>query len=831
MLVWRNWRVVLGAVAATLLLSSSRVHAQSIVDARRVEFTPSVDHNTVTDTGPVIERYTIDIFVAGAELPIASASLGKPSPDPDGKIRVDFIALLSAPLPTGVTYEAIVESVGPSGRSGGTRTNTFSFGAVACAPVVSPLSQSFAAAGGTGSSTVTAAAGCTWNATSSAAWITVTSGGSGTGSGSVGFNVAANTAFAGRTGTLTIAGATFTVTQAAATCTYSISPSAQSFSASAGTGSSAVTTTPGCAWTSVSNASWITVTSGASGSGSNSVGFSVAANTSTNTGRSGTLTIAGKTFTVTQANATCSYSVSSTAQSFTAAGGTGSTGVTAGAGCGWSATSNAAWITVTSGASGSGPASVGFSVAANTSTSGRTGTLTIAGATFTVTQSGASCTYAASPTSQAFTSEGGSGSSTVTAASGCTWTATSNAAWITVTAGAAGSGAGSVAFTVAAHTGATARSGTLTIAGSTFTVTQTPASACSFSIVPTSRWFTSDGGSGNSTVTAPPACAWDAESNVAWIAVLNAGPGKGSGKVTFIVATNSSGNTRTGTLTIAERVFTVTQAGFGCQYSASPSSQAFEPTGGSGSSMVTTAPACPWEASSNASWISITSGGSGSGPGNVAFTVAPNTGSTARTGTLTIAATTFTVTQSAVSTCTTSISPSSRSFTSDGGFGNSSVTAVSTCAWEAASNVAWVALINPGPGRGNGTVTFIVATNSTGASRTGTLTIAGKTYTVTQTATATCTYSVSPLTVTLRAKADSSGIAVTTQAGCGWTWSGVPEWLTLSGGGGGAGTVTIAAAANPSKTPRSATITLAGQSITVTQKGRLGAPANLRVIK
>jgi hypothetical protein len=44
-------------------------------------------------------------------------------------------------------------------------------------------------------------------------WITITSGASRTGTGTVTFTVAANTGGA-RTGTLTIAGSTFTVTQA-----------------------------------------------------------------------------------------------------------------------------------------------------------------------------------------------------------------------------------------------------------------------------------------------------------------------------------------------------------------------------------------------------------------------------------------------------------------------------------------------------------------------------------------------------------------------------------------------------------------------------------------
>jgi hypothetical protein len=109
--------------------------------------------------------------------------------------------------------------------------------------------------------------------------------------------------------------------------------------------------------------------------------------------------------------------------------------------------------------------------------------MTIAGQTFTVTQAAAappppppSCTYAIAPTSESIGAAGGTGTAiTVTTGGTCAWTAISNApSWITITAGASGTGTGSVSFTVAANTGA-ARTGTMTIAGQTFTVTQAAA--------------------------------------------------------------------------------------------------------------------------------------------------------------------------------------------------------------------------------------------------------------------------------------------------------------------------------------------------------------------
>jgi uncharacterized protein (TIGR03437 family) len=81
-------------------------------------------------------------------------------------------------------------------------------------------------------------------------------------------------------------------------CSFSLSASTQSFGANGGTGTVNVITGAGCGWVSSSNANFIQLTSGASGSGSGSVSFSVAANSGA--ARTGTLTIAGQTYTISQ---------------------------------------------------------------------------------------------------------------------------------------------------------------------------------------------------------------------------------------------------------------------------------------------------------------------------------------------------------------------------------------------------------------------------------------------------------------------------------------------------------------------------------------------------
>jgi uncharacterized protein (TIGR03437 family) len=343
--------------------------------------------------------------------------------------------------------------------------------ATPCTYSVVPASQSFSAKSATGTVTVTAAKGCSWTATSSATWLTITSGDTGNGNGTVSYSLLANPSSISRTATLTIAGLTFTVTQAGAPCTYSIAATGQSLAGSAGGGTVRVTAPIGCAWTAVSNDNWITITSGTNGSGDGVVVYSVTANTG-NVARTGTLTIAGLTFTATQATLTCTYLIAPPSQSFLASGGTGSVAVTASGGCPWTAVSNDRWITVTSGSSGVDNGAVNYSVAANSATVPRTGTLTIAGQTFTVAQAPLGCNYSIVPSSQSFPSRGGTGSVAITATAGCSRTATSNDNWITIVSGSSGSGDGTVTYSVAVNASAASRTGTPTIAWQPFTVIQ-----------------------------------------------------------------------------------------------------------------------------------------------------------------------------------------------------------------------------------------------------------------------------------------------------------------------------------------------------------------------
>jgi hypothetical protein len=433
------------------------------------------------------------------------------------------------------------------------------------------------ATGGSGTIAVTAQPECAWTVSSQPSWISDLSPTSGQGNGNVAFRAAANTVPSMREGEIVVNDNRVRVMQEAAPCRFAIAPDNQNVNASAGTASVAVSTLSGCTWTAKSNASWITITSGAQGNGNGSVALRIAA--SSGGSRTGTITIAGLTHTITQADGTqpgpptpptpptppsppsCTFTIAPTSESIAAAGGPGTAiAVTASGGtCSWTASSNVSW-TVTSGASGSGNGSVGFNVAANTGAA-RNGTLTIAGQTFTANQAAAAapaCTYTLDANSASLSALGGAGSVSVTAAAGCAWTATTSSSWITLTGGASGNGNGAVGYLVLPNLGA-ARSDSILIAGQAFTINQAAVlPICTYTLSASGATVPVAGGTGSFNVTASPGCTWTAVPGASWITITSGASGNGNGTVAFTVAPNP-GATRTATIAAAGQSFTITQ--------------------------------------------------------------------------------------------------------------------------------------------------------------------------------------------------------------------------------------------------------------------------------
>jgi hypothetical protein len=80
---------------------------------------------------------------------------------------------------------------------------------------------------------------------------------------------------------------------------------------------------------------------------------------------------------------------------------------------------------------------------------------------------------------------------------------------------------------------------------------------CSYSIAPVSTSVSYAGGYGTLNVTS--GCPWTAVSNVNWISVTSGATGTGNGTVKYYVYPNNTSISWTGTLTVGEQTFTVTQ--------------------------------------------------------------------------------------------------------------------------------------------------------------------------------------------------------------------------------------------------------------------------------
>lgn len=423
-------------------------------------------------------------------------------------------------------------------------------------------------------------------------------------------------------------------------CSYQLSSTTLDVAGSASTPSLTVTAGSTCGWSASSNSSWITISSGASGSGNGSVTLSIDANLSA-ASRTGTVTVAGQTVTITQAATSCTTALSPSSQSIGANGAIATVSVSTA--CTWSAASNANWITITSGSAGTGNGTVTYSVAANTSGSTRTGTLSIGGQTLTVTQSGSSGGISTGLLSDpgfearpAVWTEASSGGYAIINSSG----STSNKAPVTPHSGSYFAYLG----------GYDAGSDTLTSPGLTL-----PASSQSATLQfwywistnddPSQAWDTleialHDAATGAKLATLATYSNLDANSGWAQSPAYDVSAYLGrTVEVRLTATTDTYYPTR---FFIDDLQIT---AESGCPSALSPSAAYFQAASGSRTLAVTAASSCYWNAVSDATWLTVSAGGSGSSNGTVTYALAANTGLDSRSAHLTLGGQTLTVTQ------------------------------------------------------------------------------------------------------------------------------------------------------------------------------------------
>lgn len=260
------------------------------------------------------------------------------------------------------------------------------------------------------------------------------------------------------------------------------------------------------------------------------------------------------------ANFVCRPSLTQTSAFVPAVGGPLSVGVFSSPGCSWTSSSNQPWVVITQGASGSGNGNVTINVNANPGGSTRTASATMAGVPFTITQAGRSCVLSFSSPFGLVTAGGGNGTLFLSSdTSDCQWSSQSSAPWISLTTPSASTGSGNVGFAVPANGSLSTRTGSLIVGGLPFRVTQA-GSVCSYTLPQTEFllpwWETTF----PVTVDAPPGCPSDASSSTPGITILTSA-GSGSVEYQVQIAPNTDESTRTGSLAVAGRTISVTQAG------------------------------------------------------------------------------------------------------------------------------------------------------------------------------------------------------------------------------------------------------------------------------
>jgi uncharacterized protein (TIGR03437 family) len=265
--------------------------------------------------------------------------------------------------------------------------------------------------------------------------------------------------------------------------------------------------------------------------------------------------------------AQCTYTVTPTAVTIPANGGSGQISVNTQATCAWGFSSDSPWLTLTSSPAAvnggvTGPGVVTYTAAASTLPTSQQANITIAGpgVTIPVTQGAAVCTMTLQPAASTIGPGGGTSSFGVQTA--CSWTATTTTPWITVPTTATGTGNGNVPYTANPNGCVNSLSGTITVTAQPsqiFTLTEN-GSPSNLTLSPTSLSAPQAGASGRFNVVTGVGCNWTSFTDVSWLQITTSTTGTGNGGIGYTVSANT-GPMRAGNIHVGSQLFAVTQAG------------------------------------------------------------------------------------------------------------------------------------------------------------------------------------------------------------------------------------------------------------------------------
>jgi hypothetical protein len=166
--------------------------------------------------------------------------------------------------------------------------------------------------------------------------------------------------------------------------------------------------------------------------------------------------------------------------------------------------------------------------------------------------------------------------------------------------------------------------------------------------------------------------------------------------------------------------------------------------------------------------------------------------------------------------CQITVSNTPSSFGVSGGDGTVSISVDRECGWTAAAQAGWIAITSATAGQGAGSVTYHVAANPDPVIRSGSITVGDQHANFSQAA-APCSYTVTAPANPLASAGGDASVAVQANSVCAWTAAADASWVTVSpASGSGSGSVRLIAAPNGGAA-RTATVTVAGTRVTLTQ--------------
>jgi hypothetical protein len=339
----------------------------------------------------------------------------------------------------------------------------------------------------------------------------------------------------------------------------------------------------------------------------------------------------------------------------------------------------------------------------------------------------------------------------------------------------------------------------------------------------------SPGGIETLGVTTEVGCEWTASTATPWISFTTPVVHTGSGSVSMQIEPFDEPGVfeRSGAVTItlttpAQSVVVPVDQDGNCDFAITPPSQHFAVGGGDATFSVQAAdPRCAWEVLSPAPWITILEPVAPVfGNGIVRYHVdanaeVANVASGTRNATLSSEQFEHTLDQDG---CSYAVDPATLAAVAGDQSLFVDLVAPAACHWTTTSHASWILIQAGASGNGEGDIELYVLANETVQDRSGQVSIGDRIVTVNQEG-LDCSFTLTPPTLPACPDGRAFALEVSTGDGCAWTMHSNAPWVDVVEGIAGTGSDSVEGVVgiNLGESPRSATLQLRAQNISVAE--------------